>query len=230
MNEGCEVHCPIYCRIPHLNSINLAVWSERCWCKWDTSSTISSSLAILFSKTHPDVQVQNHIPLYCWLTLIKILYPCAFFAVKYCTLVWERKFVNLLFFHVVPYLLFSCSNPVVQPARSHTVHTVHTVQCWQDFTWIKKWHPRHQNFHLFSSGKLHTLLLVYCLLPKSTKNLKAFKQVSLFLADCGSSVSQSVACNLFRGSSVGDISLCHTFTHLLFPISPPLSIYFSFSI
>lgn len=61
MNEGCEVHfCPIYCRIPHLNSINPVVWSERCWCKLDTSSTTSSSLAILFSKTRPDVQEHNH--------------------------------------------------------------------------------------------------------------------------------------------------------------------------
>lgn len=161
MNEGCEVHfCPIYCRIPHLNSINLAAWSERCWCKWDTSSTTSRSLAILFSKTCPDVQEHNHsgatpAPLLQWSTV----------------LLSEKGNLSIYFFHIVPYLLFNCSNPVVQPAKAHTVHT---VWCWQDFTWIKKWHPRHQNFHLFSSGKLHTLLLVYCLLPKSTKNLKAF--------------------------------------------------------
>lgn len=51
-------------------------------------------------------------------------YPCSSVAMKYCTLVWERKLVNLFFFHIVPYLLFNCSNPVVQPAKAHTVHSL----------------------------------------------------------------------------------------------------------
>lgn len=121
------------------------------------------------------------------------------------------------------YLLFSCSSPAVQPAPAHTVWH------WQDFIWIKKWHPRHQNFHLFSSGKLHTLLHFYCLLPKSTKSLKAFvfSFVSSWLWEqCQSVYSKQLVQREQRG---WHFSLAHSFTHLLFPISLPLSIYFSFS-
>lgn len=129
MNEGCEVHfCLIYCKIPHLNSINLAVWSERCSCKLDTSSTTRCSLAILFSKTHPDVQEHNHVPLYC--CLLSSVHSTPASLLQWSTvLLWDQGNLSIYVFHFVPYLLFNLSNPVVQPAKAHTVHT---VWCWHD--------------------------------------------------------------------------------------------------
>lgn len=101
--------------------------------------------------------------------------PCSSVVGRYCTAV--RKCRNIfsctLRSHIVSLVSVNYTNPAVQPATALTVHSL--AQDWQDLTWIMKWRPRHQNFHLFSCGKLHTLLLFFCcLLLKSTKNLKAF--------------------------------------------------------
>lgn len=215
MDEGCEVHfCPIYRRIPHLNSINLVVWSESCWCKLDTTS---SSLAILLSKTRPDVQEHNNSGVSHQYTL-----RCSSVAVKYCTLVWERKLVNLLFPH--------CSVSALQLFKSSgaTCYSSHSLVLTRLFLNQEKapQTPEFPPFLLWETAYTFARLLPFTKVYKEPESFLT----SFFISSWLWERCQSVACNLFRGSSVGDISLCHTFTHLLFPISPPLSIYFFFSV
>lgn len=97
--------------------------------------------------------------------------------IKYCTYkaLWKNYRELLLEFYSIftflnSYSLFKLFKyPPVQTA------IVHTVQHWQVFTKVEQRHPRHLIlFFFFSTGKLHTPLLFCCLLPKSTKMLKAF--------------------------------------------------------
>lgn len=130
----------------------------------------------------------------------------------------------------------NCSNPALQTA------TVHTVQCWQDFTWVKQWHPRHLNSCLFlhwEAAYTSTLLLPFTkvykdpesLLTSGGKNTHTHTKTRLFLKlNVGAmSVSWCRATCSERARQRGwHLSLSHSFTHSLFSISPPLWLYFSF--
>lgn len=163
MNEGCEVHfCPIYCRIPQLNSINLAVWSDV------NQTQAAGPAAILFSKTRPDVQEPNHVPLYCWFTLISTIYPCSSVAVKYCTL-REKGNLSIYFF----FRFFRiCSSTV----RIQWCNLLQFTQFGADKTLLESINgsPDTRISSFSPLGNCIHFCSSYCLLPKSTKNLKAF--------------------------------------------------------
>lgn len=83
--------------------------------------------------------------------------------------------------------------------------------------------PEFPPFLLWEIAYTFALLLPFTKVYKEPESFLTSFFFHLFQTDCGSSVSQSGACNLFRGSSVGDISLWHTLSliccfqfHLLF--------------
>lgn len=83
--------------------------------------------------------------------------------------------------------------------------------------------PEFPPFLLWEIAYTFALLLPFTKVYKEPESFLTSFFFHLFQTDCGSSVSQSLACNLFRGSSVGDISPWHTLSliccfqfHLLF--------------
>lgn len=155
--------------------------------------------------------------------------PSSSVAGGYCTLESTASFSSCIFRLLHWYLLFSCSNPAVQPA---TAHAAHTGWHWQGLlesrngtpdTRISTFSPLRNCIHFCSSAAF------YQSLQRAWKlfNKFLFSFVSNWLWEqCQSVWSMQLVQREQRG---WHFSLAHSFTHLLFPISPPLSIYFSFS-
>lgn len=99
--------------------------------------------------------------------------------------------------------------------------TVHTVQHWQDFTWVKQWHPRHLNsclrlhWEAAYTSALLLLLAFYQSLQRPWKPFNKFKKkkepLPFFQLNVGAmSLSQSVGSVQLvqkEQGSVGDISV-----------------------
>lgn len=90
--------------------------------------------------------------------------------------------------------------------------------------------PEFPPFLLWEIAYTFALLLPFTKVYKEPESFLTSFFFHLFQTDCGSSVSQSGACNLFRGSSVGDISLRHTLSLICCFQFPLLFQYISLSL